>query len=305
MNKWIKRILMTGFLFAMCLMPVSAYVDIIEQDDSYFVTDEAKVLDSSTEQYIVSKNQLLNETSGASIVIVTVDLLNADIVDYAYTLFNEWQLGDEITNNGILLLVSIGDEDYYCMIGRGLETLMTSDELQTILDEDLEPDFAAGNYQAGIRKVFDTLYQRCVQLYNVDENAASSASHTTESIFASAHRVYVVMQTILSIFVVVTILILLFALSARRRTFTHRPVTPPPPPMMGPSMHRTVYTHRPVHPSSHRTYGAPSSHSSRSSSFGSSASRSFSSRPSSSRSSSSFSARSGGSSRGAGAGRRK
>ena len=56
MNKWMKRFILSLFLMFMCICPVSAYVEIVEQDDSYFVTDDAKVLDSATEDYLVSFN---------------------------------------------------------------------------------------------------------------------------------------------------------------------------------------------------------------------------------------------------------
>lgn len=290
MSKWIKHLCLTILLLGVCVMPVSAYVEIVEQDDSYFVTDEAKVLDSATEEYIVSKNQLLNETSGAAIVVVTVKMLNADIVDYAYTLFNEWQLGDETLNNGILLLISSGDQDYYCMVGRGLENRLSADELQSILDEDLEPDFAAGNIQAGVRKVFDTLYQRCVHLYNVDENANQPVGPS--EILGSVSDFFVLLETMVVMFLIVTFLVILLSTQIRNRT--RRPYVRPTvivPPVVRP--HRHVYYHRPSYPSTHHTLNRPASHSpSRSSSF-------------TTRSSSSFRARSGGSTRGAGAGRRR
>ena len=303
LSKWFKQLTLLVSMLMMCTLSVFGYVEIVQQDDSYFVTDTAKVLDASTEEYIVSKNQVLNETSGASIVVVTVDLLNADITDYAYTIFNEWELGDETVNNGILLLVSIGDQDYYCMLGRGLENKIQIDDLQTILDEELEPDFAQGNYQQGIRKVFDALYQHCVHLYNVDENAMNSPADTTP-VFSVVSNIMTVMRIMMIVFVVVTILMILFASSYRRRTVVrrpYRPLTPPPPPVYPnpPRYHRPVYTHRPSYPSSTRPLSRPSAHSSsRPSGMGS-----FSSRPSSSRSS--FSPRSGGSTRGAGAGRRR
>ena len=286
----------------MCTFPVSAYVEIVEQDDSYFVTDEAKVLDNATEEYLISKNQVLNETSGASIVVVTVKLLNADITDYAYTVFNEWQLGDETLNNGILLLISSGDQDYYCMVGRGLETKLGADEIGDILYEYLEPDFARGDIQTGVRKVFDALYQRCVYLYNVQENATSASG--SDAFFGSISSFFTMLQTIFTMFVVMTILIIVFSVLFRRRT--GRRTVVPPVVMTPPIYHRPPYVHH--RPSSHHTQNRPVNHSYRPSSSVSSrpsSSMSSSYRPSSSSSRSSFSPRSGGSTRGAGAGRRR
>ena len=295
MNKWIKRFILSCFLLAMFISPVSAYVEIVEQDDSYFVTDEAKVLDSATEDYLVSKNQVLNETSGAAIVVVTVKLLNADIADYAYTIFNEWQLGDETLNNGILLLISSEDEDYYCMVGRGLETSLGADEIGDILYEYLEPDFAKGDIQSGVRKVFDALYQRCVYLYNVQEKTTNPTS--PGELYGSISSFFTMLQSVFTMFVVITVLVVLFSVLVRRRT-VRRTVVPPivvtPP----------VYHHPPVvhhRPSSHYIPNRPVHHT---------AYRpgpTVTSRPSSppSRPSSSFRPRSGGSTRGAGAGRRR
>ena len=299
MSRMVKQFLVICALVSCFVLPVSAYVEIVEQDDSYFVTDTAKVLDTSTEEYIVSKNQILNETSGASIVIVTVPLLNADITDYAYTIFNEWKLGDAEVNNGILLLISTGDEDYYCMVGRGLESMLTSDQLSDLLYEYLEPDFAAGNIQSGVRKVFDALYQKCVHLYNVDENAQSNVQSSTQ-IFSSITHVFTIMQTVLMIFVVMTILVAVLASMARSRV-TRRSYGPVPPVVISPPRPRRMAAHRPSYPSSHRPVNRTVVHTpSRSSGFGSSAHRS-----SAPRSSSSFRPRSGGSTRGAGAGRRR
>ena len=304
MNKWVKRLFLSLFLFAMCTFPVSAYVEIVEQDDSYFVTDEAKVLDSATEEYLISKNQVLNETSGASIVVVTVKLLNADIVDYAYTIFNEWKLGDETLNNGILLLISSGDQDYYCMIGRGLETKLGADEIGDILYEYLEPDFAKGDIQSGVRKVFDALYQRCVQLYNINENSANSMSGN--GVFGSISIAFSFLEMMFTIFMVMTILVVMFSILTRRRV-VRRTVVVPPVVMTPPTYYPPTYTHH--RPSSHYTQNRPVNHTSYRSS-GSVSSRPSSSmsssyRPSSSSSRSSFSPRTGGSTRGAGAGRRR
>ena len=299
MNKTFRKIWLFCALLCIMVLPVSAYVEIVEQDDSYFVTDAAKVLDSSTEEYIVSKNQVLNATAGASIVIVTVDLLNADIVDYAYSIFNEWELGDAELNNGILLLVSKGDQDYYCMVGRGLETIFPADELQQILDDDLEPDFASGNIQQGIRKVFDTLYQRCVHLYNVNEDAASDIN-PLDQVFNSVSTLFTILQIALMMFVVITVFVVVLTTTARRRV-VHRPAPPPPLVILPPRRTSSWVHHRPSYPASHRPVNRTVVHTpSRSSGFGSTAHRS-----STPRSSSSFRPRTGGSSRGAGAGRRR
>lgn len=53
--------------------------------------------------------------------MATVDFTDGeDIADYAYDLFNKWGIGDKKANNGLLILLSIGAEDYYAEPGVGL-----------------------------------------------------------------------------------------------------------------------------------------------------------------------------------------
>ena len=77
-----------------------------------------------------------------------------DIDDYAYSLFNIWGIGSQERNNGLLLLLAIGEENYYAQAGTGIEDYFDGAKLQDMLDEYLEPDFAAREYDAGVEKFF-------------------------------------------------------------------------------------------------------------------------------------------------------
>ena len=81
---------------------------------------------------------------------------------------NEWGIGSSSENNGVLLLLSIGEQDYQCIQGSGLEDSLSTMTLSRILQEDLEPDFAAGDYDAGVQKTFDTLYRQVCAIYGLD-----------------------------------------------------------------------------------------------------------------------------------------
>ncbi len=123
----------------------SCYGAIVEPSSQFYITDEAGVISGSTEQYIVEKNGQLEDLCGGQIVVVVVDFLDGmDIEDYAYKIFNDWKIGDDDENNGILLLLTIGEENYWCMQGKGLENSITAGDLDEILWYYLEDDFAVG-----------------------------------------------------------------------------------------------------------------------------------------------------------------
>ena len=102
------------------------------------------VLSSSTESYIERTGSALAEACGAEVVVATVDFTDGeDIADYAYDLFNKWGIGDKKSNNGLLILLSIGAEDYYAEPGVGLTDVFTGGVLDAMLYDYLEDDFAA------------------------------------------------------------------------------------------------------------------------------------------------------------------
>ena len=98
---FIGRILLAVFALALLSLTVGA-VDLPEPSKSFYVLDQSDVIDSGTEDYIVSKNAELYKETGAQIVVVTMDFINGGIKDYAYSLFNKWGVGPEEKQNGLL-----------------------------------------------------------------------------------------------------------------------------------------------------------------------------------------------------------
>ncbi len=122
----------------------------------FYAADYAGVMSDATKAAIVSGNQTLRTATGGEIVVITVDSTDGqETSDYAKELGNLWGVGSAEYNNGMVMVLSIEDDDYYVALGTGLESL--EDKLQTTLDTFLEPDFAAKNYDAGILKCFSAL----------------------------------------------------------------------------------------------------------------------------------------------------
>ena len=166
------------------------------------VADHADILSDETEQYVNDVSIKLSDACGAQIVVVTTDFLDGmDIEDYAYTIFNNWKIGDADKNNGVLLLLAIGEENYWCMQGKGLESALTSGMIDDILWNDLEEDFAAGDYDSGARKTFDALYTVVYDYYDV--GAAEGAAGNT----VSDEDADWTMGTIIGLLIIIAVLI--------------------------------------------------------------------------------------------------
>lgn len=318
------------FSLAVFLIPIwtntgVAYGGVIDKSDSFYVADTANVISADTENYIIEKNGELEALCGGQIVVATVDFLDSmDIEDYAYKLFDDWEIGDKDENNGILLLLTIGEENYWCMQGKGLESKLTSGDIDDILWDYLEEDFAAGDYDAGVRSVFDALYSRVSAIYGGAGSGSGTSGQPAVSGQQSASsstgsNFFFLLGNCIIIFIVIMVLLFVVAsLSKRRRRRyqTYDDMTPGVPrprrrtvfiPVGRPRPPRPPRPPREPRPSGTDPFGGPSGprpSSSRSTSRSSFGSSGAGRRTGSSRSSGGIGRGGGGRSRGGGAGRR-
>ena len=222
--RFVSALLLILVLAASPLAATAALGGVIGQSDSFYVADYADVITADTEQYIIEKNADLEQLCGGQIVVAAVDFLDGmDIEDYAYKLFSDWEIGDADKKNGILLLLAIGEENYWCMQGKGLENSLTSGDIDDILWNYLEEDFAAGDYDAGVRSVFDELYDRIADIYGVSgQGAGASGTNGNESGYTAAADSF---KKILKIVIIITlIIVVLFIISASSNGKRRRPV---------------------------------------------------------------------------------
>ena len=236
-------------VLVLVLMAVPAFAVALPDAPTGYVYDGANVLSSSTESYIERTGSALAEACGAEVVVATVDFTDGeDIADYAYDLFNKWGIGDKKANNGLLILLSIGAEDYYAEPGVGLTDVFTGGVLDAMLYDYLEDDFAAKDYDSGVKKV----YARAVEILenhysvsystgttnnanaNTNYNYANNNTSGVQNVFSQARRVAVT-RIIRFVFIVlfVILVIALSVLRPRRRYYRRGWGAPPPPPPMG------------------------------------------------------------------------
>ena len=164
-------------LVLLALMAVPALAKVVSPGPDFYYLDNANVLSEKLEGEIFFANKLLYDACGAQIVVVTVDSTGRDAIDdYAYELFNSWGIGDAAKDNGFLLLLAIQDEDYYALCGAGLQSKFTSGSLKQYFDQYLETDFAAGRYDAGVKKFFEAVFSRVADTYNANVTTAQGVA---------------------------------------------------------------------------------------------------------------------------------
>lgn len=132
-----------------------------EPTDLLFVNDYAGVIDADVEERIAGNGRRMAESNGPQVVLVTVDFTDGrGVEEYAKELFNAWGIGSAERNDGLLLLLAIGERDYWAVQGTGLENTLSSGDISNLLNEHLEADFDAGEYNTGAEKAYRALYER-------------------------------------------------------------------------------------------------------------------------------------------------
>ncbi|MGN0478717.1 MAG: TPM domain-containing protein [Hominenteromicrobium sp.] len=186
-RRMVSFLLAFVFLFSVCAFPALAdeagdsasdtgSVSVPEPSVDFYVYDEANVLSAETKNTILTKNAELNEKYGVQIVVMTVaQLPGSDLesrASYLTSVIREWKIGGE-AGNGLILALSIADEDYVAVAGDSFKQEFTNAVLKNLLNEQLEPDFKDKAYDAGVAKFFSAAAQQA-ETYAASLAAASA-----------------------------------------------------------------------------------------------------------------------------------
>jgi uncharacterized protein len=168
-------------IFTTCLLAVlfffqTAQASVPKAPANGYTADLARVMDDDQVQAISDINAELTP-SGAQIAVLTVDFLDGmDIADYANETFNSWGIGSAESNNGVLILLAIAEDNYFVQLGDGAEDFISSGDLTLVLDEYMEPYFADKEYGKGIVETANVIKKEALAYYNIPKtNTAQSA----------------------------------------------------------------------------------------------------------------------------------
>ena len=160
-------------------LPVAAAPQV---DKTSPVNDYAGILSEDTIDYVTNITTALQNTCGAQIGVYTTEYIgNSTMEGYAYSVLNEWGLGSSDKDNGVLLLLAPGEDDYYITRGTGLESALSISTLSTILDEKMEPNWVKGDYDTGVQDTVAAIADRLCNIYGVTLDTSSVSNTTTNS----------------------------------------------------------------------------------------------------------------------------
>ncbi len=134
------------------------------------VNDFADILNRSEESQLERMLLLYNDSTSTEMTIVTVDTLHGYEVDeYATMLFNEWKIGKEGKDNGLLILVSTSERKVFINTGFGAEGAVPDLAARTVIDDYITPAFKKGQFFKGFKDAVGAIVKLLKGEFTIDD----------------------------------------------------------------------------------------------------------------------------------------
>jgi len=140
------RLLSLTLLLLCSIVPLTAAQAEFPEQRGY-VSDYAEIIDAKTETALAILLGTMEERYGNRVVILTVEsTAPLGIDDYSAGVFRKWGLGPD----DLLFLVALRDGKIRLDAGQRLNRSLTDERLQEIMDREIMPSFAQGNFSQGV-----------------------------------------------------------------------------------------------------------------------------------------------------------
>ena len=122
------------------------------------VNDYTQTLSASQVQQLERKLVAFDDSTSTQIAVVVMQSTGQyDIADYGTRLAQKWGIGGKEHDNGILLLVALGDRAVTIQTGYGVEGAVPDAIAYRIIENEIKPAFRQGDYFTGINRATDAL----------------------------------------------------------------------------------------------------------------------------------------------------
>lgn len=164
---------MNRFLFisSFCLLFFSTLqAQELPPKSNKLVTDFTNTLSAGEVDALEQKLVAFDDTSSTQIAVVMIKSVgDYDIADYGVKLGRAWGIGQKGKNNGVLLLIAVGDRKLTIQTGYGVEGAVPDAITSQIIEKEIKPKFKQGDYYGGVTAGTDALIKYTKGEYKQDK----------------------------------------------------------------------------------------------------------------------------------------
>lgn len=148
------------------------------------LTDDANLIAAESRDYITRTIRTAEEQTNTEMVVVTLPSIGSksqkDVKRFATELFNEWGIGRDEPNNGVLVLVVKDARRIEVEVGDGAAARFRRSWTDEMIESKVLPSFKAGDFSRGLERCVDA----CTARLDLTEEDAAAADMITGALTA-------------------------------------------------------------------------------------------------------------------------
>lgn len=154
----VKRIACFAFAAALSFHELSA-AEVIPPAPAHYFNDYAGIVSETEAGEFDRRLMNFNAQTSNQVVVVIFPKMQSDddIAAYTQRVAESWRVGQKDKRNGVVLFVFVEDRKMIIQVGYGLEGALPDVTAFNITEHQMKPQFAAGNYEAGLRIGIDSI----------------------------------------------------------------------------------------------------------------------------------------------------
>jgi uncharacterized protein len=162
-----------AFGFLLAVLTLSAWAQVAVPGLSHRVTDLTATLSAGQVATLESKLAAFEAQKGSQIAVLIVPTTQPeDIAQFGIRVAEQWKIGREKLDDGVILIVARDDRKLRLEVGYGLEGAIPDAIAKRVIAETITPYFKAGDYYGGI----DAGVQQLMRLIEGESLPPPSAS---------------------------------------------------------------------------------------------------------------------------------
>ena len=162
-----------AFGFLLALFALSAWAQVAVPELSRRVTDLTATLSAGQVAALENKLAAFEAQKGSQIAVLIIPTTQPeDIAQYGIRVADQWKIGREKIDDGVILIVAKDDRKLRIEVGYGLEGVVPDAVAKRVIAETITPYFKAGDFNGGI----DAGVQQLIKLIEGEPLPPPSAS---------------------------------------------------------------------------------------------------------------------------------
>lgn len=148
----------TIIAFLLLIISTAGFAQEFPAKPNTLVNDYTGTLSADQVRQLEQKLVAFDDSTSIQVAIAILKSVgDYDINDYAQQLGRAWGVGTKGKDNGVIILVALGDRKISIQTGYGVEGVLPDMYTRRIIDNDIKPQFKAGNYYAGLEAGTDAI----------------------------------------------------------------------------------------------------------------------------------------------------